>query len=231
MNQDILFLTAGEALAAIRQDFNQYAPQVMLFRELLRLIHGEQLVLQWHAGEEEAWLKTPRSHRLRHLTKTELVGFMCSEVASAAEDLSLLAAVCSRVFRSKTDISTQPPGILLETGMEAFRCQRCGRCCRELDYHGAFTRRDYRRLHNAGRNDILECVAVYPRPDGTSAYRIWVRPGTRELEKRCPFLQHESSRNRWLCRIHTLRPDICRQYPLSRKHAAMTGCPGFDQAG
>lgn len=226
-NRDTLFFAADEALAAIRRDFRQYEPQIMLFRELLRLLYGDAMALSRKPGEDGIWLRTPEKRELKWLVGDKLVDYMCDVVGSAVEDLSLMAAVCARVFRTRAIVSDDPSGIVIKTDMERFSCRRCGRCCRDLDYHGAFTEEDYQQLELAGRDDILVRVGIYPHQKGTKRYRIWVRPGTRTLETDCPFLEHQSSRNQWRCRIHDVRPEICRQYPLSRKHAAMTGCPGF----
>jgi Fe-S-cluster containining protein len=54
-----------------------------------------------------------------------------------------------------------------------------------------------------------------------------MKPGTREFAEACPFLQQKPAENRWICRIHNVKPQICRNYPVSRKHAVMTGCSGF----
>jgi Fe-S-cluster containining protein len=43
----------------------------------------------------------------------------------------------------------------------------------------------------------------------------------------CPWLTKIPTQNRWECQIHGVRPAVCRQYPGSRKHAEITGCPGF----
>ena len=75
---------------------------------------------------------------------------------------------------------------------------------------------------------ILERVMVIRQRDGTVAYRIWMDPETRKIQDGCPWLKKDSESNRHLCLIHDVRPAICRQYPGSRKHARMTGCPGFD---
>ncbi|OQY08333.1 MAG: hypothetical protein B6I22_00910 [Desulfobacteraceae bacterium 4572_123] len=49
------------------------------------------------------------------------------------------------------------------------------------------------------------------------------------IHRSCPFLKKIPSENRRLCAIHDIKPAICRQYPVSRKHALITGCPGFDK--
>lgn len=54
-------------------------------------------------------------------------------------------------------------------------------------------------------------------------------PGKNQLADTCPFLKKIPAENRWVCKIHDIKPAICRRYPVSRKHAVMTGCPGFDK--
>ena len=63
--------------------------------------------------------------------------------------------------------------------------------------------------------------------NGKLGYRIWVDPETGEMIDKCPFLKHLPDENRWLCRIHDVKPVFCREYPVSRKHGRMTGCLGF----
>jgi Fe-S-cluster containining protein len=71
-------------------------------------------------------------------------------------------------------------------------------------------------------------VGVFDKKDSEPVYRIWMKPGTREFADSCPFLiQSPAEKQHWICRIHDVKPEICRQYPVSRKHGIMTGCRGF----
>ncbi|WP_243545421.1 hypothetical protein [Pseudodesulfovibrio tunisiensis] len=45
------------------------------------------------------------------------------------------------------------------------------------------------------------------------------------LAETLPLATPRSKDGRRVCSIHDYKPEICRQYPGSRKHAAMTGCP------
>jgi Fe-S-cluster containining protein len=129
---------------------------------------------------------------------------------------------------SAIDPQTGCRGICIETGMESFYCRQCGRCCRTLDYHSGITAEDVASWQESGRADILEWVGVTRSNCLVPVYRIWVTPGTNQLAEVCPFLKRQSSENRWLCRIHDVKPKICREYPVSRKHALKTGCRGFE---
>jgi Fe-S-cluster containining protein len=44
------------------------------------------------------------------------------------------------------------------------------------------------------------------------------------LIKRCPWLRKLPNQDKYICRIHDLKPEHCRAYPKSRKHALKTGC-------
>ena len=79
-----------------------------------------------------------------------------------------------------------------------------------------------------GRSDVLEWVGAFKKDGRETVYRIWMKPGTRTFAETCPFLQKIPHENKWICRIHDVKPRICREYPVSRKHAIMTGCPGFE---
>jgi Fe-S-cluster containining protein len=111
---------------------------------------------------------------------------------------------------------------------DGFECKRCGNCCMNLT--GAFqacaSEADVRRWEEAGRDDILNWVDPIAVGD-TCVYDIWVNPRTGDDVARCPWLRKVRGADKYTCRIHDLKPDHCRRYPLSRKHAEETGCRGF----
>lgn len=160
-----------------------------------------------------------------------MVEYLCREIKETDLDPQLLASICARVFHSRAwedrDPQTGRKGVQIETGMEAFSCRQCGQCCMSLDYHNELTSKDVARWEKLGRTDILKWVRVVEGEGGTTEYRIWTIPGTTRLAEVCPFLKEIPSQNRWGCLIHDVKPDICREYPLSRKHAMMTGCVAF----
>jgi Fe-S-cluster containining protein len=172
---------------------------------------------------------------MKKLAGTEVVEFACETLDSTDLTPETLASICGRVFRTRAwpdvDSESGVHGIRVETGMEDFRCRQCGRCCRVLDYHDQVTREDVEQWNKAGRSDILDWVSESTLTDGRRSFRIWTTPGTREIADECPFLARNSAQNRWVCGIHEIKPGICRNYPVSRKHALMTGCPGFDEEG
>ena len=112
-------------------------------------------------------------------------------------------------------------------GQRGFQCRQCGHCCLHLS--GAFstcaTGADVRRWEEAGRDDILAWVDAIPLGD-ERVYDIWINPKTGDDVSRCPWLRKARGADRYICRIHELKPDRCREYPKSREHADETGCPG-----
>lgn len=231
MNAETLFLTDREALEAIRLDFRGYGPQPMLFCEVLRMLFGQDMVYQREAGQEGLWIAEGQQ-RMRWLEGIELIDFMCRILDTADLPPDRLAALCRLIFQASCRPDTHPetnrPGIRIKTGMESFVCRQCGRCCSKLTYHDCMTEDDVARLKALGRTDILEWVGVTRTADGRTAYRIWVTPGTNRFAVPCPFLKQGACNDQLICGIHDVKPQICRNYPVSRKHAQMTGCPGFD---
>ena len=233
MEKESIFLTIDQTLNAICRDFQQYEPQVILFAEILRLIGDDHRAFKREPGDAGIWVRTPDSSHMRRLEGGPLVQYLCSTVKSLKHrgDAELLATLASRVFQERCHPARHPgsgePGLAIETGMERFACRQCGQCCRDLDYHAEVTDEDVARWRALGRDDILDWVGVTGRPDGGETYQIWVTPGANRFAAPCPFLRKVPTSNRWVCRIHDVKPRICRNYPVSRKHARMTGCPGF----
>ena len=109
-----------------------------------------------------------------------------------------------------------------------FKCQQCGNCC--LNLGDAFvtcaTDKDIRLWNEKGREDILEWVD--PIAIGAEyVYDLWISPKTGEDVQRCPWLRKLPKKEKYICRIHEVKPQHCREYPRSRKHADETGCRGF----
>lgn len=110
-----------------------------------------------------------------------------------------------------------------------FLCRLCGHCCLNLGdaIASCATEADIQRWAAAGRHDILEWVDTLSLGK-TGIHDIWINPQTGEDASRCPWVRKVRGTDRYICRIHDLKPDRCRHYPLSRQHAEDTGCPGYE---
>ncbi|WP_241667312.1 YkgJ family cysteine cluster protein [Pseudodesulfovibrio senegalensis] len=194
-----IFLTPAQAVEAICIDFGQYGPQGELWTVVASLL-----------GEPAAVF----DDRLA-------AGGMHSLFAMHPPDNATLCTICGHVFWGETCIVPGPDGpqLCVATQTADFQCTRCGKCCRTLDFHRDCVAEDVQVWRDAGRNDILEWV----HRDGQGNLRIWYRPGTDLLAEICPWL--EEAHGLWTCGIHELKPAVCRDYPGTRKHAFMTGCP------
>lgn len=214
-------------------DFRRYEPQIGLLCQTIERVSGGRVVVRREGEKSGAWVRIPGRNKMRWMGGPELVEAACAAVKRADRDPRLVASICARVFHERAWEERDPEpgqtGVRIETGMEGFSCRQCGRCCASLDYHDELSEEDVATWEKLGRTDILEWVRVVELQKQERAFRIWTIPGTTRLADSCPFLKKISSENRWECLIHDVKPGICRQYPLTRKHGLMTGCPGFDR--
>lgn len=232
VEKDSIFLTIEQAIAAVCLDFRQYEPQVLLFSEIINVLSKENIIAKREIGKNGIWISMAGQQKMCWMEGSELIESMCEIISNSKPDPDVLAAVCSRVFQTRAfpeEYATNgQPGVRILTGMEDFTCRQCGKCCRTLDYHNEVTADDVTRWKQTGRSDIMNWVGVFQKDGQKAAYRIWIKPGTRTFAETCPFLKKKPHENRWICLIHDVKPQICRQYPVSRKHAIMTECPGFE---
>ena len=225
-------LTPARAIEAICADFGQYEPQILLFCEIIRLISDGNIIARREKQKSGAWITRAGRQNMRWMDGVQLGNYVCELLKKTDPDAGQLASICARVFQTRAFVANEPAGngsvIRIETGMEAFECRQCGQCCLSLDYQDQLEERDVEKWRRMGRRDILTWVGEFKRGGQDKTYRMWMKPGTRQLADRCPFLDKQPNADKFVCRIHDVKPRICRQYPVSRKHAIMTGCPGFD---
>jgi Fe-S-cluster containining protein len=115
-----------------------------------------------------------------------------------------------------------------------FRCKQCGRCCLDLcdAYQASASDEDIELWTARGREDILRWVSFIPVGKDESGklhyvYDIWISPRTGDYVDRCPWLRKLPKKDQYVCRIHEVKPQLCRDFPISREHAEATGCRGF----
>lgn len=226
-----IFLNPKQVLDAIRIDFKQYDSQFDLFQELCPIITDNRNIVIKEGKNDCALITRSRKSKVRRMNNHDLGDYLFNTLKEKTYPLSVIADICSKVFQTKTVVGqndeTGSTGIWIETEMARFNCRQCGNCCRKLKYRNDCTEKDYRRWEALGREDILEKVMKVIDPDKkTPEYRIWKEPGTSRFYSECPWLIPTPSKGRFACGIQDVKPEYCRQYPLTRKHAAMTGCKG-----
>lgn len=113
---------------------------------------------------------------------------------------------------------------------KGFKCRQCGHCCLNLEdaYQTTAFEEDVLAWEAAERWDIVSRVWCWENEKGVLFNDIWINPRTGEEVNRCPWLRKLPNRNKYKCRINDLKPRHCREFPVSRKHARETGCPGYD---
>ena len=77
---------------------------------------------------------------------------------------------------------------------------------------------------------LIEDAAVEKAAElgpGNRLHTAWVDPETGDDVERCPWLLDRPNGGH-LCGIDAIKPDHCRNYPEHRRHAAATGCPGYE---
>jgi len=232
MNEkETIFLSPRQALDAVCMDFRRYEPQAMLFSEILRVISNGNAVIKQDREKEGRWVAAGPGSKVVWVDGPALSECVCRALNEQKLELDVIVSVCARVFQTRAFLGKDPDsgqaGIHIETGMEGFSCRQCGNCCKFLDYHDALTAADMKLWERMGRKDILDYVRGGYKHIGEPRYRIWVDPETGKIVDQCPFLKDPPDENHWICRIHDVKPRICREYPVSRKHGIMTGCPGF----
>ena len=113
---------------------------------------------------------------------------------------------------------------------EGFKCKQCGNCCLNLEAsHTTAYEEDVQLWRKEERKDILDWIDPISLGNGIFIYDIWISPRTGEDVNRCPWLRKLPNKNKYICRIHDVKPKRCRDYPKSRKHAEKTGCKGFEE--
>ncbi len=225
-----IFLTRKQVLDAIRMDFVQYESQFDLYQELCPILTDSREFISQEGRNDCLLITRGKKSKTRRMNDQELGRYLLNTLKANSYPLSVLAEICSKVFRTtswtgrhgKTGVN----GIWIKTDMAFFKCRQCGNCCRNLNYQKDCTEKDYRRWKTLGREDILEKVMIIHHESIAPEYRIWIKLDSSQLYTECPWLVTASSKGRFECEIQDVKPEFCRQYPLTRKHADMTGCRG-----
>ncbi len=218
-----IFLTRPQVADAVAFDFEQYGPQPELFLSFARRIPGVACDRQHR--ESCSFFEVFLNDRPRLEIAPQNMGFFLLHLLDSFPlSLETLAEIAGAVFQTRVVCGEAEgqEGLWVAHGMGGFICSHCGHCCRDLTYKSDCTKNDVARWRKAGREDILTRVKYR----GKGAYEIWADPDSGRILDGCPWLVQDAKTGRHQCQIHDLKPDTCREYPLTPKHAAMTGCRG-----
>ncbi len=111
-----------------------------------------------------------------------------------------------------------------------FTCKQCGNCCTKLDgYNTTCSNRDVRRWEKLGRYDILQWVCSLRVGKNRWEHQVWINSETDMEVERCPFLRKVRGQAKYLCRIHDVKPERCREWGSPTKEFALEiGCKGYE---
>ena len=89
-----------------------------------------------------------------------------------------------------------------------FKCKQCGSCCINLRdaFETCATEEDVQLWEEEGREDILAWVDPIPLGEEHFVYDIWISPITGDDVPRCPWLRKLPKKNKYICRIHDVKP-------------------------
>ena len=106
-------------------------------------------------------------------------------------------------------------------GMQA--CNQCGKCC--LEYRGGSwlgSASDQDKLFwQVLRPDVLEYLG--------QESEFWVSPVTGKKMGRCPWLRKLPNQDKYNCRIHGLRPEVCRNFPMDIEQMIQVDCEMLEE--
>jgi Fe-S-cluster containining protein len=112
---------------------------------------------------------------------------------------------------------------------ETFNCTGCGKCCTYGPYMGSMSahEEDLQRWEDEDRQDILDTANIWGDGEFRTAY-LWIDPKTGDevTSGICPWVK-KIGKDNWHCTIHELRPNVCRNYPVSREQRDQFECPGY----
>jgi Fe-S-cluster containining protein len=98
-------------------------------------------------------------------------------------------------------------------------CTQCGKCC--LKYDGG----DW--LGSATEADRLGWLIYEPKVLNyvdDRLHDLWISPVTGEKMQRCPWLRNLPGQEKYTCRIHDARPEVCRDYPIDIEQMIHLDC-------
>lgn len=93
MKEESVFLTTDRALEAVRLDFRQYDPQIMLVCEILRLISGGDTVVRRDRQKNGAWINVTGQRNMLWMDGPELVGYVCESLMLSAPSVGNIPQV------------------------------------------------------------------------------------------------------------------------------------------
>jgi Fe-S-cluster containining protein len=96
-------------------------------------------------------------------------------------------------------------------------CAQCGSCCKCFAI--IIEEKDIQRWEKEDRKDILKKCNL-------DIHDGWLR-STGEEYCKCPWLKKDKITNKFYCKIHDTKPDICKNFPVRADQLKYVKCKGY----
>lgn len=103
-------------------------------------------------------------------------------------------------------------------------CTQCGKCC--LEYQGDSWLGSATELDRAAWEIFSPEVLDYLHP---VTHDMWLSPVTGKSLKRCPWLRKFPGQEKYNCRIHKGRPDVCSDFPIDVEQMVALDCEMLEE--
>lgn len=114
-----------------------------------------------------------------------------------------------------TQISTKVGRLSVDR--KDFKCQRCGRCCKELQGSLYLTENEVKgwKKHivksNYGKFSAISFADILP----TGTADLFFHPIEERELFRCPFLRKLPGEDKYKCLVQRIKPQICQDFPFT----------------
>lgn len=109
-------------------------------------------------------------------------------------------------------------------------CTQCGKCCKTLLLGSIHISETEDWVGHPVRSLADWAQAGLAGVD-SSYVDLWINPRTGEEPERCPWLKKSPDKpGCYNCRIHDVRPSVCRDYPVDAEQAINHRCEMIEAA-
>ncbi|MDD5589222.1 MAG: YkgJ family cysteine cluster protein [Candidatus Nanoarchaeia archaeon] len=108
--------------------------------------------------------------------------------------------------------------------LKNFQCKQCGRCCMAQD-HIDICEDDIKKWKNTKGYKWLCNSRMIIEWDYFGTSRLFRNLNT----DKCPFLKKYRNKNKYYCKINSMKPKVCLDFPIDKKqyeNFKQNGCMG-----
>lgn len=103
-----------------------------------------------------------------------------------------------------------------------YECKQCGQCCKI--FKGGFNFYPSKKDLECWEESAPWLLRYVKKIDGV--YKAFFDPETGKLFEKCHFLKKDNEK--YFCKIHDVKPSVCRDTYLDKRTAEHINCKAFD---